>query len=100
MVFGFFVNTSLLHLAVDFNTSVWTHQGATLASYALVGLSHVGIVITTIVHFFALQSEHIARASDNTQVAAFAPDGVHCYCSSNFCHVSSFKFIDNYKGLF
>ena len=76
----------LLYHAIDLDTGVGTHQSAALTSNTLVGICHVGKMVSAIVHFFLHQREHVARARHNAKVATLAMLGVDCYSTSNFCH--------------
>jgi len=77
----------LLYNTIYLNASVGTYKSAALASNALVGVSHVGIMVTSVVYFIFLKVKHILRAGHNTQVTALAALGVDRYCSMNFCHI-------------
>ncbi len=79
-----------LHEAVDCDASVGADCGACRTSDALVGIFVGDKVIATVIHFLRLESEDVARASYDTEVATFTSFSVNFNSANNFCHILLF----------
>lgn len=72
---------------INFNNTVGANLCAIGASYACLGICHVGVVVTLTVHF-AGKGQYFGWTGNNAKIASLAFFNVNLYCSSNFSHNS------------
>lgn len=69
---------------IHLDASIRADERTALAPDALLGLSHVGKMVTSIVDFFLLKGKHIARTCHYAKVTPLAALFVDNYCSLYF----------------
>ena len=75
-----------LDYTIDFDTCIGTYQRARRTADALIRIYSVSEVISAVVNFFGLKTQHGDGTCHYTEVASFAAFGIDIYGSLYFCH--------------
>lgn len=73
--------------AIHLDASVRTYPCAGAAACAVLGVSHIRIVIATVVDLIGLQGQSVGGTSHYTEVASLASVDVDGNCALYFCHI-------------
>ena len=73
--------------SIDFDAGIRAYPSAGTASCAFVGIRHVCIMISTVVHLIGLKRQRLCGTSHNAEIATLASFDVDGNCAFYFCHV-------------